>query len=522
MKKGTTVLRKRPRRSRHSWHLLYYLLAAFNILTLTYSIYLNEQTYQAFNRSVENGQLWHARFESFNELFQLANDIKGPLDEVFRQGDANQARKDIAVATERFEEHFSSKLRDLREDAELIQAQALFDGVNDARAAIDEVNALAQTFFDDYGKVSMERSAQAKAMIDREMKLFYDAIAAVNLQIGTIQIRSFQQQLEMSEKMQKNQYVIVALLIVMLVLAVIYGRRITNRMDRDALKLDNAHQQVVETARQAGMAEIATGVLHNVGNVLNSVNVSATVVTDNLKKSKVGSVSRLAGLLQENEGRLGQFFTENEKGKQVPGFLSTLAGHLENEREEMVREMNALGKSIQHIKSIISMQQSYAKVGGVSEACPVLEIIEDAIRLNTVSFQRHDIQLKRQFETKEDITVERHKVLQIIVNLLRNAKDALDKVDGRDKVLNLRVFKKDEDNIAIAVKDNGIGFGEETGKRLFQHGFTTRKEGHGFGLHSGALAAKEMGGSLTADSEGEGKGATFTLTLPMQPPAIEE
>jgi signal transduction histidine kinase len=522
MQKGTTVLRKRPRKTRHSWHLLYYLLATFNILTLTYSVYLNGQSHAAFNRSVEHGQLWHARFEGFNELFQLANEIKAPLDQVFQDGDVTGARTEMTAAHDRFGEHLSDKLRDLTEEAELIQVKGLMEGVNKARVAIDRVESLSHSFLDDYGKVELPVSAQAKATIDREMQVFYQAISTINLQIGTIQIRSFQQQLELSEKMQRNQYVIVALMLVMLVLAVVYGRRITRRMDRDAQKLDNAHQQVVDTARQAGMAEIATGVLHNVGNVLNSVNVSATVVTESLKKSKVGSVSRLAGLFEQNEGSLGDYFTKDEKGRQVPGFIRTLAGHLDKEREDMVSEMNALAKSIQHIKSIISMQQSYAKVGGVSETSPVLEIVEDAIRLNAVSLQRHDIQLNRHFETKEEITVERHKVLQILVNLMRNSKDALDKVDGREKIIDLRVFKDGEDSLGISVKDNGIGFGGETGKRLFQHGFTTCKEGHGFGLHSGALAAKEMGGKLSADSEGEGKGAAFTLTLPMQPPVLEE
>lgn len=521
MQKATTVLRKRPRRTRHSWHLLYYMLVVFNILTLTYSMYLNGQTHAAFNRSVEHGQLWHGRFEGFNELFQRANEIKVPLDQLIHNDDVATSRAELDLAHERFETHLNDKLRELTQEAGLIHVQALMEGVNRARIAIGEVKTLSHRYLDDFGKVDLKALALAKAEIDREMQEFYQAVSAINMQIGTIQIRSLQQQLELSERRQRGQYVLVLLMLIMLVLAVVYGRRITNRMDRDALKLDNAHVQVVDTARQAGMAEVATGVLHNVGNVLNSVNVSATIVAECLKKSKVSSVNRLSGLFEQNAGRMGEFFSE-EKGRQVPGFLKTLAGHLEIERKEMLCEMNTLAKSIQHIKGIISIQQDYAKVGGVSETCPVLEIVEDVVRLNMVSFQRHDIQFDRNFETEEEITVERHKVLQILVNLLRNAKDSLDKVDGNDKVISLRVFRCGDESISLSVKDNGFGFGEETQKRLFQHGFTTRKEGHGFGLHSGALAAKEMGGSLFGDSEGEGKGATFTLKLPIQPLVIEE
>ena len=70
----------------------------------------------------------------------------------------------------------------------------------------------------------------------------------------------------------------------------------------------------------------------------------------------------------------------------------------------------------------------------------------------------------------------------------------------------------------ISYIDNGIGIPADNLTRIFGHGFTTRKEGHGFGLHSGALAAKELGGALTVESDGPGKGATFTLEFPIQRP----
>ena len=517
METGQMVMKKRPRKSRHSWHVLYYVLAAFNILTVTFSLYLNQKAHEAFSRAVDHGQRWHERFEGFNELFQQGGAIKIPVDQVFLDDDVAKARSQMLSAYEQFNDAFNLRLADLGTEAELLEVDKLMDSVGRSRVAIDKVKAHAEEFFDEYGKVDLSVSATAKANIDREMQTFYSAISAVNIRITTTQNRSLQVQLERMDRLQRSQFVIAGLVVIMLIAAVIYGRRITTRMDRDAEKLDNAHQQLVETARAAGMAEIATGVLHNVGNVLNSVNVSATVVTDGLKKSRVGSVERLSGLLEQNAGRLGEFFANDEKGKQVPGFVKTLGAHLTKEQEDMLREMESLAKSIQHIKSIISMQQSYAKVGGVSETCPILDILEDAIRLNAVSLQRHEIKLVRKFETETEITVERHKMLQILVNLMRNAKEALDKVDGRVRRMILRAWKNADETVEISVQDNGIGFSDETRRRLFQHGFTTRKEGHGFGLHSGALAAKEMGGSLTAESEGVGKGACFVLKLPLKP-----
>lgn len=519
---GNTAFVKRGKPTRHRWHYLYYLLAAFNLLTVSYSMYLNHRMHSAFNDSVSYGQEWHARFEGFTELFDYANRIKVPLDRLFEDGDASRARADMRVAYVRFNERLGERLRDLTAEAELIQAETLLDRVGEARESINQVKERADAMFRDYGKVSMAESAAVKAAIDGEMQRFHAAVSAIIRQIGKIQMRGFEQQLEITERMQRGMYFAVGLIVVMVVLAVIAGGRITNRMDQDAEELDEAHRQLVNTARQAGMAEIATGVLHNVGNVLNSVNVSATVVGDRLKKSRVGNVVRVADLLEKNEGRLGEFMTADEKGRQIPGFLKTLGGHLEQEREEVLGELAALNKSIQHIKGIISMQQSYARVTGVSETCPLVDVLEDAIRLNAVSLQRHDIELARRFETAIDVTIERHKVLQILVNLLRNAKEALDKTDGRGKTITLRAAAVGDERFAVWIIDNGIGIDPETMAKLFQHGFTTRKEGHGFGLHSGALAAREMGGSLTVESEGAGRGAAFKLELPVKPPEPEE
>jgi signal transduction histidine kinase len=108
---------------------------------------------------------------------------------------------------------------------------------------------------------------------------------------------------------------------------------------------------------------------------------------------------------------------------------------------------------------------------------------------------------------------EKHKVLQILVNLVQNPKQACYESGQPEKHLILRVTNG-EDRVRIAVIDNGVGIPAENLTRIFNHGFTPRKGGHGFGLHSGALAAKEMGGSLRVAGEGRGKGATFTLELP--------
>jgi signal transduction histidine kinase len=110
--------------------------------------------------------------------------------------------------------------------------------------------------------------------------------------------------------------------------------------------------------------------------------------------------------------------------------------------------------------------------------------------------------------------IDKHKVLQILVNLIRNAKHSFDGVKEDKKQITLGITKTD-DRLQIAITDNGIGIPPENLLRIFNHGFTTKKNGHGFGLHSGALTAKELGGTLTAFSEGTGRGSKFTLEFPI-------
>lgn len=293
------------------------------------------------------------------------------------------------------------------------------------------------------------------------------------------------------------------------------GRNITAMKEAEA-KLDQVHKQLLEASRQAGMAEVATSVLHNVGNVLNSVNVASSCVADSLKKSKAANLSKVVALLRDHENDLGNFITNDPKGKQLPEYLAQLAGHLAGEQTVVLNELALLQKNIEHIKEIVAMQQNYSRTSGIQELLPVVSLVEDAFRMNTGAMERHHIHVVREYSETPPVSVEKHKVLQILVNLIRNAKYACDDSGRNDKQIILRVTNG-EGGIKISVIDNGVGIPVENLTRIFNHGFTTRKDGHGFGLHSGALAAKEIGGNLIAFSEGPGRGATFTLELPFQP-----
>jgi PAS domain S-box-containing protein len=293
-------------------------------------------------------------------------------------------------------------------------------------------------------------------------------------------------------------------------------RDITARKE-SAQELERVHKELMVASRQAGMAEVATNVLHNVGNILNSVNISASLVAERVKQSKAPSVSRIAALLQEKGPRLGEFMAEDERGRRIPEYLATLGEQLATDQKMALQELASLRDNLEHIKDTVAMQQSYAKLCGVTETVQVVDLVEDSLRLNAGAFARHGVTLQREFSEVPPITVDKHKVLQILVNLVRNAKYACDESGRTDKLLTLRV-EGAGNRVRISVIDNGVGIPEENMGRLFTHGFTTRQSGHGFGLHSGALAAQDLGGSLRAVSDGRGRGAAFILELPFDPP----
>lgn len=291
-------------------------------------------------------------------------------------------------------------------------------------------------------------------------------------------------------------------------------QEITRRREAET-QIESINKQLQDASRRAGMAEIASNVLHNVGNVLNSVNVSINLVTARARKSRAAGLARVVALLKEHEADLGTFITTDAKGRHLPAYLADLSAQLGLEQQEALQEMDSLRQNISHINEIVTMQQSYATMSGVKEVLNPLDLVEDSLRMNAGALSRHGVTLIREFDEVPPINVDKHRVLQILVNLVRNAKYACDESGRDEKRVTLRVNQVG-DRLRIAVIDNGVGIPAANLTRIFTHGFTTRKSGHGFGLHSGALAARELGGSLTVHSDGPDRGATFILELPLE------
>jgi PAS domain S-box-containing protein len=281
------------------------------------------------------------------------------------------------------------------------------------------------------------------------------------------------------------------------------------------IELERLNQDLVRASREAGMAEVATGVLHNVKNVINSINVSAGVIEEQVRQSKSSSLLQVTALMRQHAGDLGSFITEDPRGKILPGYLEQLVEEVARERESVLRELAEFGKNVQHIKEVVRMQQDYAKSDNATETAKPVDLMEDALRIVAAGLARHGVKVVREYDANlPEMTVEKHKVLQILVNFIRNAKEACQASDRTDRKVVLRAAL-DGEFVRLAVTDNGIGIPPENISHLFEHGFTTKKDGHGYGLRSSARMAQELGGDIQAYSDGAGTGATFALKLPL-------
>jgi signal transduction histidine kinase len=183
-------------------------------------------------------------------------------------------------------------------------------------------------------------------------------------------------------------------------------------------------------------------------------------------------------LLQEHTPALGDYLTSAPKGKQIPTHLVALGDHLTQEWASVLKELSSLSNKIEHIRQIISMQQDFTRVGGLKASENLAGLMDEALAINFASLERHHIQVIREYAEIPLIALDRQPVLQILVNLINNAKYA--RVESPDwphrLTLQIGMPADREGFVRLQVQDTGVGIKPEHLSRIFAQGFTTKKE----------------------------------------------
>ena len=290
----------------------------------------------------------------------------------------------------------------------------------------------------------------------------------------------------------------------------------SSRLESERM-LHEINTDLIQASRTAGKVELANGVLHNVGNIINSINISTTVIKTQLDKSAVSNLDRVCSLISDHESEFGDFVNNYDRGRKIPNYLLRIRDSLVGERMQIDDELHDLLKNVSHIKQVITSQQSEARSSGKPQRLFPAEVVDDAVIANKSTLANHDVEIVKQVATNlPELYSDKHQILQILVNLIKNAYDALVEYQTSIPIIIVRVSQK-EKTIRFEVIDNGIGISSDSIDNIFTHGFTTKSMGHGFGLHSSASTAVELGGSLQVSSDGVGRGATFELSLPINP-----
>jgi signal transduction histidine kinase len=281
---------------------------------------------------------------------------------------------------------------------------------------------------------------------------------------------------------------------------------------RAALRMGRTHAQLRERSREAGMGMLATGLLHNLGNVLNGVTVSSGILRDKLRQSKLGGLHRVAKLLEAELERLPAS-PHQERRAALPTYVRRLADHLRREHAELLNEVETIQDCAEHAAAVIGSQQSLAMGKPVcEELVRVNSLMDSAMELGLSAFPLLGVSIERQYECDVCVMADRHRLLQILLNLLANASQALNEVPAGTRSIALRTSLSGG-RVRLTVQDNGSGIEARHLPQLFNQGFTTKPHGHGSGLHSSANWAQELGGCLSGHSDGLGRGASFALEL---------
>lgn len=287
---------------------------------------------------------------------------------------------------------------------------------------------------------------------------------------------------------------------------------LSREFDTMLSRLARSRAALIELSHKAGMSDVATSVLHNVGNALNSVRVSGGMIEERLNGISHADLGRLAELLVAPQEGLATLLAQHPRGAVIGPFLREAASNLGNDLTAAREECSRLGRSVEQIAAMIAAQQEHVIDQGVTESIDVAEQIDAAIALVFSCGVRHAIEVEREPAQLPRIDTVRAKLHNILVNLLQNARHAVEQADVARKRVSVRACIE-RDTLRIQVCDNGVGIAGENLTRIFANGFSTKASGGGFGLHSAANAAAELGGRLIADSDGPGKGATFALEL---------
>ncbi len=279
-------------------------------------------------------------------------------------------------------------------------------------------------------------------------------------------------------------------------------------------QLEAVQAELVANAHKAGMSDIASNILHNVGNTLNSLKTTGYALAQTVATSKIQDLLKANELLKQNMPDIENFILKNPKGKKLLNYYLEIGDILKSENESELRDLKRLREKTDTITDMISAQQKYVHTSNFAELMDVHEVIDNALAISATDMRRKNISIEKQYKPVPKLFGQKIKLMHVLVNLLENAEEAVLKSEMGNKIIRITV-EGDEKQVLVTVADNGCGISKKNLTKVFAYGVTSKKGSHGIGLHSSANYVTEMKGRIWAESEGEGKGTKMNLSFPI-------
>ena len=286
-----------------------------------------------------------------------------------------------------------------------------------------------------------------------------------------------------------------------------------NAFDHMVESIAESRRKLLEAAHRSGMADVAGEVLHNVGNAMNSANASLERLEENAAGPKLDGLRKANALLQSQSGRSAEFFAHDPRGPKLIDYFGKITESLQHESGENRQILGRLRETICHIQRIITLQQTNARPSYFVQEVDARELIAEAIEINRALIEAASIEMDIRVVDLPHLTLCKSKVSQILVNLIKNAVEAMKNHPGQRR-LSVVAWVAEENGLGIEVGDTGVGIKETDRSSLFTQGFSTKTDGNGIGLHFCANALHSMGGRIMIHSDGPELGTVARIWLP--------
>lgn len=291
------------------------------------------------------------------------------------------------------------------------------------------------------------------------------------------------------------------------------SRHIATALERQALEEESkkAHEIALASAQDRGKMQFADSVLHNIGNVLSSLRTSSTELNQLLGRSRTQNLIKALEMIPVEPEAAVAFFSEDEKGKLILPYLRDMSRILEKERLQLATEGEQLLYKVNLISELVTTQQSLAKGRTVMEKVRPLDVLEEALNIQQGTLHRYAVTVRHDISGELVVEACRGNLLHVFINLVKNAAESMSAISPESRVLEVRVEDEGDEDVTLVFEDRGVGIGSEHIQHIFEHGFTTKKHGHGFGLPFCKSAMLEMEGDIVAESDGPGEGTRFLI-----------